>query len=44
MTDDRYQDDQLLHVAKLVARIFVGSDGGKLKYAPAPDGAVHVEV
>jgi hypothetical protein len=39
----RYQDEKLLHVAKLVASVFVGSDGGTLKHPPAPNGVVHVE-
>ena len=39
----RYQDEKLLQVAKLVAEVFIGSDEGKLKHVPAPDGAVHVE-
>jgi hypothetical protein len=39
----RYQDEKLLQVAKLVASVFVGSDGGKLKHPPAPNGAVYVE-
>lgn len=38
----RHQDEKLLHVAKLVASVFVVSDGGKLKHPPAPDGAVYV--
>jgi amidase len=41
--NDRYQDEKLLHVAKLVASVFVGSDGGKLKHPPAPTDAVYVE-
>jgi len=40
--DCRYHDEKLLQVAKLVAEVFIGSDGGGLRHVPAPDGAVHV--
>jgi amidase len=41
--DGRYQDEKLLHVAKLVAGVFVGSDEGTLKHVPAPEHVVHLE-
>ena len=39
----RYQDEKLLHVAKLVAGVFVGSAKGNLKRPPAPEGVVHLK-
>jgi hypothetical protein len=41
--EHRYHDEKLLHIAKLVSEVFIGSDGGRLKHVPAPPGAVHVE-
>lgn len=39
----RFKDQDLLEVAKLVAEVWIGADGGKLKRIPAPEGVVHVK-
>jgi Asp-tRNA(Asn)/Glu-tRNA(Gln) amidotransferase A subunit family amidase len=39
----RYKDQDLLEVAKMVAEVWIGADGGKLKRVPAPEGVVHVK-
>jgi len=39
----RFKDQDLLEVAEVVAEVWIGADGGKLKRIPAPEGAVHVK-
>jgi amidase len=39
----RYKDQDLLEVARVVAEVWIGADGGKLKRVPAPEGTVHVK-
>jgi hypothetical protein len=40
----RSEDERLLQVAKLVAKVFIGADDGKLKHVPTPEGVVHLQV
>lgn len=42
--DARYEDEQLLQVAKLVAEVFVGADQGRLNKVPAPEGVMHLKL
>jgi hypothetical protein len=41
--DIRYEDEELLQVAKMVARVFIEEGKGELRKVPAPEGAVHIE-
>jgi len=39
----RYDDERLLHVAKIVAEVFIKAGEGGLRKVPAPEGAVHLK-
>lgn len=39
----RYKDQDLLEVARAVAGVWIGADGGKMRKIPAPEGVVHIQ-